>query len=139
MTAPEVTALGPEAGRSSTALYLHNEEINQQKITMEISNRDQINLQAHHEANDAPVSYNLQECDYHELLAIRIMLSFQQWIAQKQDSSDDVITDFSRQMDFSEQRLRDVNDPTKNRIQPIGLNSDGTLQVQFDVSFFIHS
>jgi hypothetical protein len=125
MTAPEVSTLGSEAGRSSTALYLHNAMMAQSKLTI-ASSLSSNDFDPPPQGHFAP---SLQDTDYHELLAIRIMQSFQQWIMRGRDNADAVISDFSQQMDFAEQRLRDVNDDTKNRIQPIRLNCDGTLQV----------
>ncbi len=120
MTAPEVASLGAEAGRTSTALYLHNSEMEAKRSHNDSQTRD----------NPLDPLPRLNDSDYHELLAIRIVQSFHHWLEQKNDDAQSVITEFAELMDISEQQLRDIQDPLKNKVQPIRLNQDGTLQVQ---------
>ncbi len=111
-TAPTIDAQGKDAGRSSTAICLHNTSIQKQ---CEQSKEDDISSPFH----------------YHKVISIAIFKQFEQWL-NSYDNGALVIEDFSRNMDFNVQQLRDSSIPTgENKVQPIRLNDDGTLEVRY--------
>ena len=73
----------------------------------------------------------------HKQLAIDIFGKFHDWLTYHTDSNNQVIDDFGQNMDYSIQRLRESVDPTKRVIQPITLNTDGTLRVSIFQQFIV--
>lgn len=110
LTVPDVATLGNEALRSATAISEHNEELT-------------------HAAAQNP--YEIP--DYYKSVAIEIFSSFKSYQNQILDSPSQVIQEFSSQMDYSIQKLRDEENLHRKLVLPLYLNSDGTLQVQFVV------
>lgn len=69
--------------------------------------------------------------DKHKELGVEISHAIKDWIELGDDHKSKVISDFEKNMDYSEQQLRDIEDEKTNKIVPIGLNEDGTLNVKF--------
>lgn len=115
LTVPEVSPDGPDGGRPPTALVDHSSTILDMRQQQESCDANQqCNLPPHHE------------------IALNIANKFSTWIADSQgDSSQQVIDDFSANMDFSEQILRDKRNLPTGRVQPLRLNSDGTLKARY--------
>jgi biotin-(acetyl-CoA carboxylase) ligase len=115
-TIPEVSPDGPDGGRSPTALVDHSSIIS-----------DMYQRQESCDAN--------QQCSLpppHRQIAVDIATKFSQWIADSNgDSPQQVIDDFSVNMDFTEQVLRDKMNLPTGRVQPLRLNSDGTLKARY--------
>ena len=77
-----------------------------------------------------PVQLTLRHGDAHKELGIEICDSLYRWATTRTDTAAQVLGDFSRNMDYSPQRLRDVADPLLSTVIPTGLNPDGTLKVR---------
>lgn len=103
-TAPSIDSKGADAGRTSTAIALHNPTMLQQQ--------DDI-------------------FDAHRRVSLAIYQRFEEWL-QSSDSAERIIADFSSNMDYSIQTLRDASIPIHaNQVQPLCLNDDGTLKVRY--------
>lgn len=81
----------------------------------------------------------LREGDYHMELALEICDNLHHWIASRTDTAEQVLTDFTANMDYSPQRLRDEPDPNLGTVIPLGLNTDGTLKVGTLYTFYFLS
>lgn len=73
----------------------------------------------------------LQEWDHHKELALEICDNLHDWLVSRTDTAELVLADFTANMDYSAQRLRDEPDPALGTVIPLGLNPDGTLKVKY--------
>jgi hypothetical protein len=139
MTAPEVASTGIDGGRTATCLREHNVEI--ETIWREYQQTGKEGMEEIKEtlmvekAEDFRLDPVIGKEDIHKKLTVDIVKKFKEWIENQQDDDSTVIEDFSRRMDYSMQRRRDLEEG-KNVVIPLGLNPDGTLQVRVSFIFF---
>lgn len=79
--------------------------------------------------NNIQLPLTLAEGDYHKELALEICDNLSDWLLSRSDTAALVLSDFTANMDYSPQRLRDEPNPALGTVVPIGLNPDGTLKV----------
>lgn len=123
MIAPDVPTTGSEAGRKATALIRHStalQSLAEKKETDQFGENSRVSEEGSMAvAVDIANTFN----DYIE------SQSQSQLYGSNTDSPLQVVQDFLENMDFSEQKLRDVEDEVI--VQPLGLNEDGTLRVLY--------
>lgn len=130
MTAPTIQAIGAEGGRPATCLAEHNYEI-KSYLDLEITSGGiSENLMTSNTPN-IPLPLKLETSDFHKMVAIDLFKKFESWIEEANDTNSLIIQDFSRNMDYSIQKLRDISDDNTNKVEPLQLNEDGTLLVNF--------
>jgi len=78
---------------------------------------------------DEPQPLIIEEGDYHKELAIEICDNLHDWLLSRSDTAALVLQDFTTNMDYSPQRLRDEPNEAIGTVVPTGLNEDGTLRV----------
>lgn len=116
MTVPEVCPDGPDGGRLPTALIDHSSTI------LDMSQQQEL----------CDINQQFRIPPPHRQVAVDIATKFSTWIADAEgDSPQQVIDDFLANMDFSEQVLRDKRNLPTSRVQPLGLNLDGTLRARY--------
>jgi len=113
VTKPEVSPDGPDGGRTPTALIEHSSIIEEMQQSFTSCDTNQ----------QCAVQPNRR-------VAMDIASRFSAWMTSGNDSPQQVIDDFSANMDFSEQVLRDKQNLPTGRVQPLRLNADGTLKVK---------
>jgi biotin-(acetyl-CoA carboxylase) ligase len=135
MTAPEVATTGIDGGRPPTCIREHNPEIDTvwREYQEGLENGQGDNKMKEEFEVQKPENFSLNpkigKADFHKKLTIEIVNRFYEWMKkEKEDNNSYVIEEFTRRMDFSPQRRRDLEEG-KNVVIPLGLNSDGTLQV----------
>lgn len=123
--APPVTPDGNECGRPSTALIEHSTSIQNYIESLKCQNQDT-------SVDDSVSAQSKEEFPkLHRRLSKEIVAKFEDWIFSQSDSPARVLGDFSRNMDFSEQILRDQFGKPESRVIPLYLNEDGTLHVRY--------
>lgn len=126
MEAPMVAPDGEECGRPSTALIQHSSVLQQYKTSLEAQPAE------YTEESTEVVVETLQQRSpmVHRRVAEEIAAKFEEWIESRSDTPERVIDDFSRNMDFSEQLLRDKYNKPEGRVIPLHVNDDGTLHAR---------
>lgn len=147
MIAPPVLASGSESGRPSTALIEHSHVLQAYMENLQTSSLAARgdSLQAEQSVSGDVVSDNGSNLAIrsgasspslsvpsvaHKRIASQVTAIFNEWLESGYDSPQQVISDFSLNMDFSEQLLRDRLNQPNARVQPLRLNDDGTLRVR---------
>lgn len=125
MEAPPVAPDGEECGRPSTALVHHSGVLQQYKASLETNSVESVSSEEGSVGN-ASQRFPL----VHRRVAKEITAKFEEWIESRSDTPERVIEDFSRNMDFSEQLLRDKYNKPEGRVLPLYLNEDGTLRAR---------
>lgn len=123
MSLPEIPSTGENGGRLATCLREYNEEMSalwKEYLPVRETRPP--------ESSGYQLATEVHQVDFHKKLALEIISSFRDWL-QQFDRNDVVIEDFSRLMDYSPQKRRDLLEDGKNIVIPLGLNSDGTLRV----------
>ena len=141
VSAPLVSALGPNGARPATCLAAHNEAIaayiEQENSTPSFNQVVDVAGGPQPSTDIGPGGSPLREGDFHKELAIEICAAVHNWVQAQSDSSALVLTDFERNLDRSPQKLRDGNNNAVaggEEVLPISVNSDGTLRVKSTVS-----
>lgn len=82
-------------------------------------------------AVDEPQPFAIGAGDFHKELAADICDALFDWTQARTDTADLVLQDFTANMDFSPQRLRDEPNEAVGIVVPTAINQDGTLQVKY--------
>lgn len=128
------------AEAAATLRQLNEQKRKQQEVAAGTAEGSMMHsVEAGHANADDPAGVSifatLTAGDFHKELGVEICDNLYDWLASGSDSAALVVQDFERNMDFSAQRLRDVADPAKSSVLPVGLNPDGTLKVSSTVTF----
>jgi len=78
---------------------------------------------------DEPQPLVIEQGDFHKELAVEICDNLHDWLLSRSDTTALVLQDFTANMDYSPQRLRDEPNEAIGTVVPTGLNEDGTLKV----------
>jgi biotin-(acetyl-CoA carboxylase) ligase len=129
MTSPEVAATGVDGGRPAACIRDFNPSM--EKVWNEFL---LTNIQANVEVlpsnseNDYQLNPRIEEKDFHKRIIIDMVERFAEWINTRKDTKEKVIEDFTKLMDKSPQKRRDLPEG-QNIVHPLRLNADGTLRV----------
>ena len=131
--------------RSATCLADHNPvyaEVAAQRLKLleEPNNRKQLDQDALQEATEMnsassptarsePPPFTIGAGDFHKELAVELCDNLYTWLHAGTDTAGLVLQDFTANIDYSPQRLRDEPNEVLGTVIPTGLNSDGTLNV----------
>eukprot|EP00598_Pedospumella_elongata_P006883 CAMPEP_0184985612 /NCGR_PEP_ID=MMETSP1098-20130426/14205_1 /TAXON_ID=89044 /ORGANISM="Spumella elongata, Strain CCAP 955/1" /LENGTH=304 /DNA_ID=CAMNT_0027509705 /DNA_START=155 /DNA_END=1066 /DNA_ORIENTATION=+ len=80
---------------------------------------------------EAPPPFTIGAGDFHKELAVELCDNLYTWLHAGTDTAGLVHQDFTANMDYSPQRLRDEPNEVLGTVIPTGLNPDGTLNVKF--------
>lgn len=127
MEAPVVAPDGAECGRPSTALIQHSSVLQQYRASLEAQPAEYVEETPE---GAAGTSHQQRFPLVHRRVAKEIAAKFEEWIQSRSDTPERVIDDFSRNMDFSEQLLRDKYNQPEGRVVPLYVNDDGTLHAR---------
>ena len=127
MTAPVVDSVGPENGRQATCLIRHIAECNVADASERSSSSSSSGI-----IDNQVTMTSLDTCpslgELHKEIAAEIYGALSSYALQHNDTTEQVIADFERYMNFSPQQLR--GDTSAGRtVTPLRVNKDGTLQV----------
>jgi hypothetical protein len=132
MTAPVVESVGPENGRQATCLIRHVAECYGASESSSSSGSDGvIEDRAITSSGTCPSLGEL-----HKEIAAEIYGALSSYALQHSDTTEQVIADFERYMNFSPQRLRGETS-AGHTVTPLKVNKDGTLQVSTSYFFFL--
>ncbi len=81
-------------------------------------------------SESCPTALTLSADEHHKALAVEICDNLFDWITSGTDTAALVLRDFTDNMDYSPQRLRDEPNKAVGIVLPTGLNPDGTLKVR---------
>ena len=81
------------------------------------------------EMNSASSPFTINAGDFHKELAVELCDNLYTWLHAGTDTASLVHQDFTANMDYSPQRLRDEPSEVLGTVIPTGLNPDGTLNV----------
>ena len=82
-------------------------------------------------ARSEPPPFTIAAGDFHKELAVELCDNLYTWLHAGTDTAGLVHQDFTANMDYSPQRLRDEPNEELGTVIPTGLNPDGTLNVRF--------
>jgi len=82
-----------------------------------------------------PLPFTIGAGDFHKELAVELCDNLHAWLHAGTDAATLILQDFTANMDYSPQRLRDEPNEALSTVIPTGLNSDGTLNVSACVLF----
>ncbi len=136
MNFPDISVTGADGGRPATSILQHNTEL-ESLWSNYLNSVEQKELPVDCQSSFTTGRPVIEAKDIHKQLAIDIFGKFHDWLTYHTDSNNQVIDDFGQNMDYSIQRLRESVDPTKRVIQPITLNTDGTLRVSIFQQFIV--
>lgn len=127
MTAPVVDSVGPENGRQATCLIRHISECTGAGASAGESSSSSNGI-----ADNQAIMTSSDTCpslgELHKEIAAEIYGALSSYALQHNDTTEQVIADFERYMNFSPQRLRGDNS-AGHTVTPLKVNRDGTLQV----------
>ncbi|KAJ1399744.1 hypothetical protein B484DRAFT_246971 [Ochromonadaceae sp. CCMP2298] len=137
MVAPDVHSSGSGL-RPSTCIAAHSAELaeaarnlaSKPSVSGAVVGSSGETARAAVEEGLGKLQLSLQEGDYHKMLAVELCNSVDRWMQGQDDRAELVLQDFTRNMDFSPQRLRDL-DAATGTVLPLELMPDGTLKVKY--------
>lgn len=88
-------------------------------------------------SDSCPTALTLSADEHHKALAVEICDNLFDWITSRTDTAALVLRDFTDNMDYSPQRLRDEPNEAVGIVLPTGLNPDGTLKVSMSARSYI--